>query len=95
MMRLFLSLLALGLTSACAASLCERKDKYLQTYCVGGDVTYHLDASCEAKVERCGPGQLAQLEGYVTCLEQKQMCSLDVMNDCAQRFPGGVNLSCG
>ncbi len=91
---------ALGLVSllaqACAApGLCQRKDAFFAQRCAGGDVTFQSDVACEAKVERCSPAQLAQLEGYVTCLESQGQCSMEAMARCAERFPGGVNLSCG
>ncbi len=90
---------ALGLVSlfaqACAGpGLCARKDAFFGTRCAGGDVTYQSDGACEAKIERCAPAQLAQLEGYVACLESQGQCSMDAMARCAEQFPGGVNLSC-
>jgi hypothetical protein len=82
--------------ASCKASLCERKDRWLERHCTSGatDVTWSPDPTCEAKTETCNPAQLKQFEGYVRCLEASKECSLDVMNACGQQFPGGVNLFC-
>lgn len=80
--------------SACAASLCERRDTFMHSTCAGTNVTYGGDPMCENKIKKCSPGQLAQFEGYVSCLETQKMCSMEVLAGCAERFPGGVNLVC-
>jgi hypothetical protein len=82
--------------SSCKASLCERKDRWLETHCTSGatDVTWSPDPNCAAKTETCNQAQLRQFEGYVECLEASRECSLEVMNACASQFPGGVNLFC-
>lgn len=87
--------LILPLTAACAGpNLCERKDRFMTNRCAGGDVTYHRDATCEEKIARCTPSHLAQLEGYVSCLESQNVCSMEALAQCAQAYPGGVNLAC-
>ncbi len=92
------ALFALGfftLSTACAGpSLCERKAKFLNTRCSGGSVTATPDPYCENRVKNCNPAQLAQFKGYVSCLESAGVCSLEVMNQCRQKYPGGVNLTC-
>lgn len=94
-LTLALATLALALGSvSCAASLCERKHRYMSTQCSGGDVAYQADMMCEQKVKRCSPAQLAAFEGYVSCLESQNMCSLDAVAQCAEAHPGGVNLAC-
>lgn len=82
--------------AACAGpSLCERKARYFDTRCRGqSSVTGSVPLDCEANLERCTPGQKAQMEGYVSCLESAGVCSLDVMRRCQEAFPGGVNLRC-
>ena len=92
----FLAILAPIFISSCKASLCERKDRWLERNCTSGatDVTWSPDPTCEAKTETCNQAQLKQFEGYVGCLESQRECSLDSMNACAQQFPGGVNLFC-
>ncbi|MEQ8275824.1 MAG: hypothetical protein RMA76_38750 [Deltaproteobacteria bacterium] len=79
---------------SCAASLCERKHSYMSTQCSGGDVAYQPDAMCEAKVKNCNAAQMAAFEGYVSCLESQNICSLDAIAQCAEQHPGGVNLAC-
>jgi hypothetical protein len=93
---IFLALFAPTLITSCKASLCERKDRWLERHCTSGatDVTWSPDPTCEAKVETCNQAQLKQFEGYVRCLESSKECSLDVMSACGQQFPGGVNLFC-
>lgn len=89
-------LLATGLGLAgCASvpSLCERKARYLTTQCQG-KLSVAPDPYCEQSIKNCGSGHLAQMEGYVACLEAADECSLDVMRNCQEKFPGGVNLSC-
>ena len=88
--------LALALSLAgCAAGLCERKARFFRDTCSGAEVAYNVDPSCEKRIELCTPGQKAQMEGYVSCLEQAGQCSLEVMRACQDRYPGGVNLICG
>jgi hypothetical protein len=89
-----LTLISMFALSACAANFCERKEKWLASHCVGGDVTWSPDPTCEAALENCNEGQIAQANAYVACLEAQNVCSLDVMGACAQQHPGGVNLQC-
>lgn len=91
-----LALVVCGLLlGACAGpGLCERKARYLTRTCSGTSVAVSIDPTCKRKIERCTPGQLTQMEGYVSCLESAGECSLDVMRACQERFPGGVNLVC-
>ncbi|MBK6684894.1 MAG: hypothetical protein IPG45_10555 [Deltaproteobacteria bacterium] len=85
-----------SLLVACGGpNLCARKHAFMSSRCTGGDVTYSEDTACENKIKSCNPGQLAQMEGYVACLEGANQCSLDVMARCAEQYPGGVNLYCG
>lgn len=89
------ALLLAPLASACAGpSLCERKARFLTEQCSGGSVAATVDPLCEKKTKKCTPGQLAQMDGYVSCLEAAKMCSLEVMGRCQQKYPGGVNLEC-
>ncbi len=88
------TLLASSMLSACAASLCERRDNFMHSSCAGTNVTYGGDPMCENKIKKCSPAHLAQFEGYVACLEAKKVCSMEVLASCAERFPGGVNLVC-
>ena len=87
-------LLSLSLTAACAANLCERKERFGRTRCAGTDVSWHADPSCEAKIEHCDAAHLAQFEGYVACLESQNECSMEALARCQSAYPGGVNLSC-
>lgn len=91
---LLLALMAALYLTGCRASLCERKERWLERNCAGGDVTWSPDPTCEAKVETCNRAQLEQFKGYVSCLESSRECSLDVMSRCGQQYPGGVNLFC-
>lgn len=92
---LALLLVSASLTlSGCASSLCARKEAWLKNHCAGTDVTWSHDATCERAIEHCDEGHLAQMQGYVSCLESQNVCSLDTMNQCGQQYPGGVNLSC-
>ena len=79
---------------ACASSMCERRDDFLRNRCAGTSVNYTGDATCEAKIARCSDAQKAQFEGYVSCLESQEICSLEALAACAEKWPGGVNLSC-
>jgi hypothetical protein len=90
-----MALLLAVVLGGCSANLCQRKHNFMSSRCVGGDVTYSEDTSCESKIANCKEGQLAQMEGYVACLEGANQCSMDVMARCAESFPGGVNLYCG
>jgi uncharacterized protein with NAD-binding domain and iron-sulfur cluster len=96
-MRIFAvaaSALALALLSAgCAPNLCQRRSTAMGK-CAGTDVTYRPDELCEANLERCPAGNIQQFEAYVMCLESMAQCSLDTVNGCAARYPGGVNLMC-
>lgn len=83
------------LTACGGQNLCQRKHNFMSSRCTGGDVTYAEDALCENKIKNCNAGQLAQMEGYVACLEAANQCSLDIMARCAEQYPGGVNLYCG
>jgi hypothetical protein len=80
--------------SACASSPCARKEKWLASHCAGTDVAWSHDATCESSIKNCDQGHLAQIEGYVSCLESQNVCSLDTMNACQSQYPGGVNLVC-
>lgn len=80
--------------SACAANLCERKNNWLSARCAGTDVTWSPDTLCEQNLDRCNTGQLQMFEKYVQCLESQSACSLDVLGQCGQAYPGGVNLQC-
>ena len=86
--------MAAHLAGCASPSLCERKARCLPRECPGTSVVGFPDLSCERKTETCSPGQRAQMEGYVSCLEEAGQCSLDVMRACQKRFPGGVNLLC-
>lgn len=88
------ALLAAFALSACSSNLCVRKEKWLESHCAGTDVSWSHDSTCEAAIDKCDQGHLAQMEGYVKCLESQNVCSLDVMAQCQQAYPGGVNLSC-
>ncbi len=88
------TVLAPALLSACAASLCERQDNFMHKTCAGTNMTYSGTPMCEQKVAKCDAAHLAQFEGYVTCLEQKKVCSMEVLTSCAEKYPGGVNLVC-
>lgn len=88
------TLLAPALLSACASSLCERRDNFMHNTCTGTNMTYSGDPMCEQKVAKCDAAHLSQFEGYVACLEQKKICSMEVLSSCAQKYPGGVNLVC-
>ncbi|MBI2377006.1 MAG: hypothetical protein HYV07_23600 [Deltaproteobacteria bacterium] len=76
------------------ANLCARKDKFFQKTCGSTSVSYRPDPTCEAKIENCSDVHLAQLEGYVKCLEATNECSLEAIGKCGQMYPGGVNLMC-
>jgi hypothetical protein len=89
-----LALLGALLLQGCASSICERKENWMRNNCVGGNVTWSPDATCEANLKNCNQGQLRQAEGYVACLESQNVCSLDTMAHCQEQFPGGVNLVC-
>jgi hypothetical protein len=91
---LSLALLSTFALSACASNYCQRKEAWLSKNCVGGDVTWSPDATCEASLENCGEGHIAQANAYVSCLEASNVCSLDVMAACQAQHPGGVNLQC-
>jgi hypothetical protein len=80
--------------SGCAANLCQRKENWLENHCSGTDVTWSHDAMCEDNIDKCDPGHMKQLEGYVMCLESQNSCSLDTIGQCGQSYPGGVNLVC-
>jgi hypothetical protein len=90
-------LFALGLAvavSACSSSVCARKEKWLGSHCAGTDIAWSHDASCESSIKKCDQAHMAQIEGYVSCLEGQNVCSLDTMNSCQAAYPGGVNLVC-
>ena len=97
--RMFFGMAGLALSammlSACAASVCERKRTFMNSRCAGGSVAYDGEPMCEARTQNCSPAQKAQLEGYVSCLEEGNQCSMEALAACAKRFPGGVNLACG
>jgi hypothetical protein len=80
--------------SACGANLCQRKDRVLTRKCEGTDVTYSPDTLCERNLDVCGEGKLRLFEQYVQCLEAINVCSLETINGCASKYPGGVNLQC-
>lgn len=91
---LALALAAPFVLSACASSLCERRDTFMRSTCAGSNVTYGGDPMCERKVEKCDEAHLAQFRGYVECLEAQKVCSMEALASCAQKYPGGVNLVC-
>ncbi len=80
--------------SGCASSLCERKHAFMSSQCAGGDASYAGDPLCESRTQRCSEAQKKLLEGYVSCLESQNMCSMEALASCAQKHPGGVNLAC-
>jgi hypothetical protein len=84
------SLLAM---SACA-NLCQRRDRVLTNLCDGTEVVFQPDMRCEANLDNCTQGKLRQFEGYVLCVESMKICSLDAINACAAKYPGGRNLQC-
>jgi hypothetical protein len=88
------SLLSMLALSACASNYCQRKESWLKNTCVGTDVTWSHDATCENALENCDEGHIAQANAYVACLEASNVCSLDVMAACQAKHPGGVNLQC-
>lgn len=90
---LLLSLLAFAL-SACATSTCRRRDNWFAKSCVGTDVTYVPDATCEDTLKQCDAPHVQAFESYVACLESQKTCSLQGVSSCAQQYPGGVNLMC-
>jgi hypothetical protein len=96
--KTILAALALSLTSfavsACAPNLCQRKHDWFASHCAGTDVSYSRDSTCEAAIDHCDQGHLAQLQSYVMCLESQNMCSMDTIAACGQQYPGGVNLMC-
>lgn len=92
--RFFLLFLVAALGSACAANLCERKDRFFRDRCAGSDVSYSPDPLCLPNLDRCSEGQLAAMAAYVQCLESANVCSLEVIGTCAEQHPGGVNLQC-
>ena len=95
MKKLFVAVLFASFAAGCAGpNLCERKENFLANHCAGTDVSYSSDAYCQEKIGKCSPAHLKQLEGYVSCLEAANLCSLEVMGQCAQAHPGGVNLIC-
>jgi hypothetical protein len=85
---------SLFMLSACAANFCERKEKWFANHCSGTDVSWSHDATCEAALQNCDEGHIAQANAYVSCLESQNVCSLDTINSCAAQHPGGVNLQC-
>ena len=85
---------ALLAMSACA-NLCQRRDRVLTNLCDGTAVVFQPDMMCESNLDKCSAGKLRQFEGYVMCVESMKMCSLDAINACAAKFPGGRNLQCG
>ena len=89
-----MALISVFLLSACASNFCQRKEKWLSTHCIGGDVTWSHDATCEAALEDCDEGHIAQANAYVDCLEKQSVCSQDVIAACGAQYPGGVNLQC-
>ncbi len=81
--------------SACSSpSACVRKERWLASHCAGTDVAWSHDATCEESIKRCDDAHMAQINGYVACLESQSVCSLDTMNACQAQYPGGVNLMC-
>ncbi len=95
MHRLVLGLVGLVfLGSMGCANLCARKDRFFQKTCGGSSVSYSPDPYCENKIDNCSDVQLAQLEGYVRCLEETKECSLEAIGRCGQMYPGGMNLAC-
>lgn len=88
----FVLALAFG-TTACSANLCQRQVKAMGK-CQGTDVTFTPDSMCEHNLDVCGPAKLGAFEQYVRCLEGMRACSLDAIGQCAQAYPGGVNLMC-
>jgi hypothetical protein len=87
-----LSVAALG--TACAPSICARKDTFFRSTCSGASLSYTGDPMCETYLANCTPAQLAQAEGYVACLEETKQCSAEALSACQAKFPGGVNLMC-
>ena len=87
-------LIAPFVLGACASSLCERRDDFLRNRCAGTSVTYTGDPLCEANIANCSDAQKAQFAGYVACLENQKICSLEALGTCAEKWPGGVNLTC-
>lgn len=91
---LAMSLFSMFAVSACASNYCQRKDAWMSKTCVGGDTTWSPDPTCEANLENCDEGHLAQANAYVACLESHNTCSQDIIAQCAAQHPGGVNLQC-
>src|SRR5262249_51905172 len=90
----FASLLAFAASACSGPSACVRKEKWLASHCAGTDVAWSHDATCEDSIKRCDEAHMAQINGYVACLESQATCSLDTMNACQAQYPGGVNLVC-
>ncbi len=90
---LICALAAFGLAACAGPGLCERQARVLTTKCAGRLAVFP-NPSCEAQIENCSPGQKAQMDGYVGCLEAARECSLESMRACQERYPGGVNLQC-
>ena len=84
---------ALLAMSACA-NLCQRRDRVLTNLCDGTAVVFQPDMMCEANLDNCTAGKLRQFEGYVQCVEGMKICSLEAINACAAKYPGGRNLQC-
>ncbi|MEE2903887.1 MAG: hypothetical protein VYC39_16285 [Myxococcota bacterium] len=94
--RIFSALIACGVImsmSACA-NLCQRRDRVLTRMCDGTGVVFQPDMMCEANLDNCSEGKLRQFEAYVECIEAMNVCSLEAINACASKYPGGRNLQC-
>ncbi|MCB9655949.1 MAG: hypothetical protein H6729_17620 [Deltaproteobacteria bacterium] len=85
---------AIATTAGCAANLCERKNTFFERRCAGTDLTYSPDPLCEPNLENCNEGQLRAFEGYVRCLEAANVCSMEIVSQCAAQHAPGVNLQC-
>ena len=86
----FASLVALFASACSGPSVCARKEKWLGSHCAGTDVAWSHDASCESSIKSCDEAHMAQINGYVACLESQSVCSLDTMAACQAQYPGGV-----
>jgi hypothetical protein len=91
---LFGALILAAQLAACSPSLCARKDNWFKNHCAGTDVAYSSDPMCEKNLEHCDRAHLAQAQGYISCIESQNSCSLDGIAACGNQYPGGVNLVC-
>ena len=80
--------------AGCAANLCERKNSWMENNCAGTDVTYTPDTLCQHNLDNCSGPKLKIFDAWVNCLESLNECSLEALNKCNQKYPGGMNLQC-